>query len=408
MTAAQTCPDAPPPHFAAFILDNDAEDRQLAREDGDPQREIMCSAASGARRAMQAQSPPGLQGGNKIIMPPHSSPCPSDGLIFAKTREGLDLPVIDLTNSRFAVPVDPPAVRALYDAFIADERRRRRIPKFIMRLMLRSAARKSRLVRAIFSSESGFLDGLSTYVMKLGADNMVPPYDTPVDRRLAASPHVALLRLRMRQVAHLVAAGIADHLAAAGAAAPLSLINIGGGPALDSINALILLRRARPDLMNRRLAIEVLDASRDGAFFGANALAALQAGHGPLAGLDIAMRHQDYDWDRPAALERLVEKLVSAGTVIAASSEGALFEYGSDQAIVANLQALRAHGPGARLVAGSVTCADETRRRMILRSQFKLVPRGIEGFAPLAARAGFHIAGVESAGFSDQVLLRPV
>ncbi len=339
-------------------------------------------------------------------MQPHPSPRQSDRLIHAKTREGIDLPVIDLTHPRFAVPVDPAAVRELYDAFIADERRRRRIPKFIMRMMLRSAARKSRLVRAIFNSDSGFLDGLSTYVMKLGTGNLVPPYDTPIDRRLAASPHVALMRLRMRQTAHLIAEGIADHLAAAGAAAPLSLINIGGGPALDSINALILLRRARPDLMSRPVTIEVLDASRDGAFFGANALAALQAGHGPLAGLDIRMRQQDYDWDRPAALEHLVGKLVAAGTVIAASSEGALFEYGSDQAIVANLEALRAGGSGARLVAGSVTCADDTRRRMIRQTQFKLIPRGIAGFAPLAARAGFRIAGVESAGLSDQVLLR--
>ena len=52
--------------------------------------------------------------------------------------------------------------------------------------------------------------------MKLGAENLVPPYDTPVDRRLAGSPHIVLLRLRMQQVAQLVAAGIADDLASAG------------------------------------------------------------------------------------------------------------------------------------------------------------------------------------------------
>jgi hypothetical protein len=223
----------------------------------------------------------------------------------------------------------------------------------------------------------------------------VPPYDTPIDRRLAASPHIVLLRLRMQQVAHLVAQGIADDLAGAPAAAPLCLINIGGGPALDSINALILLRRARPELLSRPIAIEVLDGSRDGAFFGANALAALQADPGPLAGLDIGMRHHDYDWDRPAALASLVEKLVSAGAIIAASTEGALLEYGSDQA-------------GVRLVAGSVTCADETRRRMIAQSRFKLVPRGLAGFAPLAAQAGFRIAEAESALLSDQLLLRPL
>jgi hypothetical protein len=334
-----------------------------------------------------------------------SSPRKSGSIVHAKTREGFDLPVIDVTNPAFAVPDDPAAARGLYDAFVADERRRRRIPKFIMRMMLESAAKKSRLIRAVFRSDTGYLDALSTYVMKLGADNLVPPYDTPIDRRLAASPHVVLLRLRMQQIAHLLAQGLADSLAAAGAAAPLSLINIGGGPALDSINALILLRRARPDLLNRPIAIEVLDANQDGAYFGANALAALRADQGPLMGLDIGMRHHDYDWDRPAALESLVEKLSSAGAMIAASTEGALFEYGSDQAIVANLQALRANGTGVRLVAGSVTCADETRRRMIAATRFKLVPRGIAGFAPLVAQAGFRIAKVESALLSDQVLL---
>jgi hypothetical protein len=35
-----------------------------------------------------------------------------------------------------------------------------------------------------------------------------------------------------------------------------------------------------------------------------------------------------------------------------------------------------------------------------------LVPRGIAGFAPLAAQAGFCIAKIESALLSDQVLLR--
>jgi hypothetical protein len=329
-------------------------------------------------------------------------------MTYARTREGFDLPVIDVTNERFAVPDDPAAVRGLHDAIIAGERRRRLIPKFIMRMMLRRAARKSRLVRAFFNSDAGFLDGMSTYVMKLGADNLVPPYDTPIDRRVAASPHILLVRLRMQQIAHLIAEGIADDLATAPATAPLSLINIGGGPALDSINALIVLRRLRPDLLNRRIVIEVFDCHQDGVFFGINALAALKADNGPLARLDIDMQYHDYDWDRSAPLESLVKKLTSAGAIIAASSEGALFEYGSDGAIVANLKALHADGSGARLVAGSVTCADETRRRMMTETRFKLVPRGIAGFAPLAAQAGFRIAKAQSALLSEQVLLRAI
>jgi hypothetical protein len=155
---------------------------------------------------------------------PHPGPSENDGIAFARTREGFELPVIDVTNPRFAVPDDPASVRRLHDAFIEGERRRRRIPKFIMRMMLRAAARKSRLVRAFSNADAGFLDGISTYVMKLGADNLVPPYDTPTDRRVAAWPHVVLVRLRMQQIAHLFAEGIADDLASAGAATPLSLI----------------------------------------------------------------------------------------------------------------------------------------------------------------------------------------
>jgi hypothetical protein len=339
-------------------------------------------------------------------MQPHSSPCKNDRFACAKTREGFDLPVIDVTNPRFAVPDDPAAVRGLHDAIIEGERRQRRIPRFIMRMMLRAAARKSRLVRTFFDSDAEFLDGMSTYVMKLGADNLVPPYDTPTDRRVAASPHLLLMRLRMQQIARLLAEGLADDLATAGAAVPLSLINIGGGPALDSMNALIMLRRVRPDLLNRRIVIEVLDSDRDGAFFGANALAALKADQGPLAGLDIAMQHHDYDWNESALLESLFDQLTSAGAIVVASSEGALFEYGSDEAIITNLKALHANGRGARLVAGSVTCVDETRRRMMAETRFKLIPRGIAGFTPLAAQAGFRIAMAQSALLSEQVLLR--
>ncbi len=331
---------------------------------------------------------------------------PLPAVAMARTRDGYELPVIDVTDPRFAVPDDPVATRALYDVFADGERRRRWIPRFIMRAMLRAAARKSRLCQAMFASDAGYLDGMSTYAMKLGPEHLVPPYDTPMDRRFAASPHVPLLRLRMQQTARLVADGLVEHLAGA-ASAPLHLINIGGGTALDSVNALILLRRDRPELMRRPVAVHVLDPSQDGPLFGANAFAALKADGRPLHGLDAAWQRHDYDWNTPAALAKLVRDLAGAGGVIAASSEGALFEYGSDEAIVANLAALRQGGAGARLVAGSVTRDDDVRQRTIAATGFRLIPRGLEGFTPLAARAGFAIAEVAPAWMSDQVLLRP-
>ncbi len=115
---------------------------------------------------------------------------------------------------------------------------------------------------------------------------------------------------------------------------------------------------------------------------------------------------KSYNWNEPAVLAELMRELVSQEALIAASSEGALFEYGSDDAIISNLKVLKAGRSGAIAVAGSVTKDDAIRRRMIANTPFKLFPRGIEGFAPLAAQAGFAIAKVETALMSDQVLLR--
>jgi hypothetical protein len=324
-------------------------------------------------------------------------------MFLARTRAGYDLPIIDVTHPRFRVADDAAARAARQQAFLGDDRQRRWIPGFLLRFMLRQLAKKSRLADAMFNRESSYLDGISTYVMKLGADNLVPPFDSPADRRFAASSHITLLRLRTQQMATLIAEAIADDSAFAGGA-PLHLINIAGGPALDSINSLILLRRDRPELLQRPIVIHVLDRNEDGAFFGANALTVLKEKGHSLDGVDVAFAHQDYDWNETGSLSVLLSTIKSRGGVAAASSEGGLFEYGSDEAIVENLRVLH---DGVRFIAGSVTSGDEIRRRMIAMSGFQVIPRGIEGFRPLAEAARLTIAKTEPALLSDQVLLLP-
>jgi hypothetical protein len=330
------------------------------------------------------------------------SPSKAGGVEHALTRDGIELPVLDVTNPRFAVKEDPASLQALHEAFKQNERQRRFIPDFLMRLMIRSAARKSLLMHALFGSDAEYLDGISTYVMKLGPENLVPPYASPMDKKFAASPHVTFLRLRTQQVASLLAEGLATEIMADGQA-PLHLINIGGGPAIDSLNALLLLARLKDTLAGRKVVIDVLDLDEKGVWFGRNALAVMMQDGNRLAGLDIAFSHHSYDWNDPAPLRDLVERAVSQGAIVAASSEGALFEYGSDEAIVANLKALRA----ARFVVGSVTRADEARRRLMSGSRLKLIMRGLEIFEPLAAAAGFAIAQTRPSVWSDQILLRP-
>jgi len=328
----------------------------------------------------------------------------SRAVVFATTADGLKLPVIDVTHPAFAIPDDPASLAARRDAFLAWDRRNRRMPTMVTRALMRLAARRSRLLRKILASDNEYLDSITTYMVKLGADHLPPGFDSSVDRKVATAPHMALVRLRMQQIARLLAEALLAPLADA-PDAPLHLVNIAGGPALDSINALIILARAHATLIQRPIAIHVFDAQQDGPTFGARALLALTAPHGPLHGLEIQFQHHVYDWNDTAPLARQLAGLAACDAIIAASSEGGLFEYGTDDAVVANLTALAQ--AGVPIVAGSITSSSELRKRMIAQARFRLFPRGLEGFAPLAERSGYVIAESHSAVVSEQVLLRP-
>ena len=327
----------------------------------------------------------------------------SHAVVFATTADGLRLPVIDVTHPAFEVPDDAASLAARRDAFLAWDRRNRRMPRIVMRLLMRLAARRSLLLRKLLALDNGYLDSISTYMLKLGADHLPPGFDSPVDRRVATAPHVVLIRLRMQQIARLLAEALLAPLAAA-PDAPLHLVNIAGGPALDSINALIMLARAHATPIHRPIAIHVFDAQQDGPTFGTRALPALTAPGEPLHGLEIQFQHYAYDWNDTAPLARLLADLAARGAIIAVSSEGGLFEYGTDDAVVGNLTALAR--AGVPIVAGSITSSSEERKRMIAQTKLRLFARGLEGFAPLAKRSGYAIAESRTAVVSEQVLLR--
>lgn len=322
--------------------------------------------------------------------------------LIAKTLDGLALPVIDVTDPQFHAADDVEALAALERDYADADRGQSRVPRFLMRYFVRRAARSSPILKALVFPGGTFLPGLPTYVMKLPAELLPPPYGSPIDRRLASSTPCRAVRVRMTQVARLLAEGLEPVLEAR-AAAPLRMFNIAGGPSLDSLNALILLRRKRPELLSgRQVEIEVLDGDSHGPAFGANALAALSAEGQALAGLDISLRWESYDWNAPGRLAQLTQEARAQGAVIAASSEGGLFEYGDDAAVIGNLRAL---GDAPTLVAGSVTRNDLARRRSILGLQLK--PRGLEGFVPLAQQGGYRLERSLPLPLSDQVALVP-
>ncbi len=145
----------------------------------------------------------------------------------------------------------------------------------------------------------------------------------------------------------------------------------------------------------------MLDLDSAGPAFGARALAALSVSGGPLNGLRIEFHHRPYDWSRAEELAPVLDALRAESAVWAVSSEGGLFDYGSDADVIANLEKLA----GAHVVVGSVTRADALMQAMQRDSTMPLVMRGHAGFAPLAARAGWNVARVIERIVSDQVAL---
>ena len=133
----------------------------------------------------------------------------------------------------------------------------------------------------------------------------------------------------------------------------LCFVNIAGGPASDSINTLITLRKQNPSLLReRKIEIAVLDVDTFGPAFANQCIESLKKDGGGLHGLDLSFRHIPYDWSRPAPLAEFLSE--RREWVKLCSSEGGLFEYGSDEDIAQNLHTLYGDSEEELRITGSI------------------------------------------------------
>jgi len=328
------------------------------------------------------------------------------GLAYAVTEDGLELPVLDVTHPAFACELHAEKQALMLARFLEEQRRFARLPRWVQRTLSRFFLRGSRIGRGLRRAERGYLDGMTTYLFKLGPQNL-GSYAVAVDRKILGSLPAISVRLRASDMARLLAEGVAAQLRE-DERRPLHFVNIGGGPATDSLNALLVLQRDRPGLLvERSIAIWVLDRDSHGPAFGARALEALLAPGGPLAGLSVRFEHVAYDWTEPGRLAPTLTAARRAGALVAASSEGALFEYGSDDDITRNLRALSASLDAGSFMVGSFTRDDEAIRVLKLTSTTATRPRASAAFAELVEAAGWRVVSSISRPFSDQVRLAP-
>ena len=311
------------------------------------------------------------------------------GVLYVAAPDGSELPVIDVTHPAFALLYDEAQMNERVARFVRQERLRAKIPQPIQRAVLGLLARRSRLARALYHASEGVIGGMTLYVAKLGPRMLGRGYPTAIDRQLAAAPPSWLARLRLEDMVRLLAEGLSPALATH-PERPLHFFDIAGGPGADSWNALLVIAdHAKELLRGRAIAIHVLDLDEEGPAFGARAVAALRGDNGPLRDLDLRFERVAYDWKLSDRLRSLLDAAGAAGAVVAVSSEGGLFEYGSDEEIVANLEAVRQGANTECVVVGSVTRAEGPAE--FLR-EFTVRPRTLAAFRELAARAGWSIA----------------
>jgi hypothetical protein len=320
-------------------------------------------------------------------------------VVYAMTDEGEKLAVIDVTNASFAVSATDEELAAMAEQYILEAGRQQEIPA-----ALREALRSSKLGRGLMAASGTFLDGMMTYQLKLGPENLGDGA-SPIDQRIAASFPAFTARLRLQDMARLMQ----DGLAGAAMAEPrrrISLLNVGGGPGSDSWNSLILLRDKYAHLLaDRKIVIAVMDLDQRGPAFGARALDALCAAEAPLSGLKIELLHFGYEWSCAGRLREVLHELRAGDSLCGISSEGALFEYGSDEEIVSNLKALHAGTAADSIVVGSVTRDGKPVRASLIANRVSTRPRTIEAFQTLAKQGGWIVQEVIERPFSYNVRL---
>jgi hypothetical protein len=317
------------------------------------------------------------------------------GVCYVRTDDGIELPIIDVTNPLFAENASHTELAVLSNDFLQFQKS----PAFFRRFF----SQHSIAMRGLEAASGKFLDGMTTYVTKLKPSMLGKGYAGLIDRKVASMIHSVSFRIRLRDMSHMIAHGLAAMLVARKGCA-IHLLNIGGGPALDSLNALILIHKEHPDwLRNRRICIHVLDLDGTGPSFGMRAMTSLLAEGAPLQCLEVTFDHVMYDWTYISGLQKIF-KGIDSDDVMIGSSEGGLFEYGANEVILENLKVLRDNTPPGFVMVGSIAKDMAVSRFIQATSRMALRTLALDDFRILVGSAGWVIGRVTNGNSLFQVV----
>jgi hypothetical protein len=121
------------------------------------------------------------------------------------TRDGVELPVVDVTHPAFAISITDSEQMTLVEKFLHDGIPLAKLPKPLRELALRFLLRQSVLAQGIDQARGSFMSGMQTYLLKLGPGMLGGAYTKPIDRQIASALPSFCVRLRLQDRAELIA-----------------------------------------------------------------------------------------------------------------------------------------------------------------------------------------------------------
>jgi hypothetical protein len=322
---------------------------------------------------------------------PSSAPEPNrlPGVFYAAWEDGLELPVLDVTHPAFRVNSTSEELEAQAHDWTQQHNRAGFLGRWFHRYVLPKILSRSTIGRGLIAANRTHLDALTTYLLKLGPKALGNYSD--LDRRISGSIAGTLLRLRVQDLASAQARALSP-LLADDRHRPLHLLNVAGGPANDSLNTLLLLNRDNSHLLvQRKSTIHLLDLDANGSRFAANALAAWQTDGAPLHGVEVELDAKPFDWSQAASLDSIFESIAS-NAIVLVTSEGGLFDYGSDADILTTLSAVHQGAPDDAQICGTLSTPSDTGLAIRRGSLASVITRTVDDFTGLVAKASWALA----------------
>jgi hypothetical protein len=276
------------------------------------------------------------------------------GLSYTSTLNNVELPVLDITHPLFISSIDEVKLKKmLKEAEKNAEKTAEKfnnMPAFIKSFLAKRSFTMSELIQN--KDDNKYLSGVSTLMLKLGPGLIGKGKKRFFERLSSRGIGGIVLRMRVRDISYCQAKALIPVLKKH-PEKNLCLINIAGGAASDSINALVLVLKENPALLhNKKIEINVLDIDLFGPGFAGKCITELNKPGGLFHGLDLTYRHIPYDWNNTEALEKIFSE--RKDWLQACSSEGGLFEYCTDEVIRKNLDAIFNLSDSETTITGSL------------------------------------------------------